>query len=130
MEQDVQIPIAIIVSPGRRTGGEAIERGDNVHKSAVAGVTIDSCLRPIVGVDTRNQQVQVAIVIVIAPGEHTAAQGGERNAALDQYPVVVAQEFGDGNVVGFAADDQVRVAVIVKISPGEAAETQGGQNGG
>src|SRR5688500_18026391 len=115
-QQDVEVPVVVIVAPGHRTGGESSQRSTGVGEGATI-MAID--IADMAGIRTAGQQdVQVSVVVVVAPGrraEFDARQGGvdvEERAAAE-----IAVDLADTTGARPACQQDIEVPVVVVVAP-------------
>ena len=125
-----QVEIAIPFDIGEGYGAEiqALEDGDIVEDQGVIPVLVHAH-EGILTVVAGDDQVEVLVVVVVAPGQIAAADTGQVEAGqrFQVTAAVVDVEGGAHAVVADAAGDQVGISIAVEIGPGQIARLQAGQ---
>ena len=127
-QRQVEVAVVVVVGPGQRA---SLDPGRGRH----AGIELEVTDRvvpvelgnagDVVGNDVvpRQGEVEVAVVVVVGPGEAAVVHVDEGFAVglvQDQQAVPIAVQVGEGSAVAFQpGDSEVEVAVAVEVGPGE-----------
>ncbi len=131
-QEEVEIAVLVVVGPGALRVGGRVERGGGVGEQPAAGAVravvahqVGRVLEQVEVEDRRDQQVEVAVVVGVGPGERAQVVGvvvgrvlvvaGEGEGERRELPAVVAEDPRRA----FGADREVVVAVAVEVAPGE-----------
>ena len=117
---DVQAAVVVIVAPGRRSV-ESVQACIHQLEFSAAQITIDVCDDPRSGKQAAavNQQVQVAVVVEVAPFHAAAVHIGQVKIQLHE-PAAAIISIESGLVQSLPGQSEVQITVIVKIAPGHA----------
>ncbi len=131
-QQQIEVTVIVVVAPYCCALVGCSQTDAAVHEDA-AVVAVNAARTVVAGVDPDDHQIEVAIVVVVAPGDGALGNAGEARGDVDQHPAVVAVDLGvggRGGRAGPADENEVQVAVVVIVPPGRIAVGKPGQAGG
>ena len=115
-EQDVQIAVVVVIAPDDRAVQDVLQpRADVGEESAFPAVHLGAIAE--IGGLAGQQDVQVAVVVVVAPGDRAVHDPRQPRADVGEGSLVVAVHDGNGVLVVGAGKQDVQVAVVVVIAP-------------
>ena len=126
---DVQVAVIINIAPRhaavRRTAQSSVDIGE--HAATVVAIDLGDAGAP-VG-EASQQDVQVAVAVVIAPSRRGAIADGRQPGADvgEGAATIVAVHLGNVAAAAAAGEQQVEVAVAIVVTPGDGALLDGRQ---
>ena len=128
-EQNIEIAIVIIVAPGHGTGTNPAQAGANIAKNA-AGILIGFSDGVIPSIISREQNVEIAVVVIVPPSHGAKVNSSQPGANIAKDASGILIDFGDGVTPAIHSREQnVEIAVVVIVTPGRGTVINPGQAG-
>ena len=114
----IEIAIIVIVTPGHITPLRADQPSVDVHKTAVAIVAIDARERGGAVQRAVDQQIGVAIIVMVTPGRRAIGKRGEGRCPIgDKRTGRVGIEFSAPLAIDLCQVEEVEITVKVIVNP-------------
>ena len=131
--QEVEIAVVVVIAPLRRAVAHPGQISVDIDKAAVV-IAVDVSFIGAAGAGIAAQEeVEIIVVVIIAPGEDAGGELGQVGVDVDKAAVVVAEDTAEGiyrrQTVALPGDRQVEIPVIVVIAPNPVAIAHPGQTG-
>ena len=114
----IEIAIIVIVTPGHITPLRADQPGIEIHKAAVAIVAVDARERGGAVQRAVDQQIGVAIIVIVTPCRRAVGKCGEGRCSIrDKSAGRVGIEFSAPLAIDLRQVEEVEITVKVIVNP-------------